>query len=105
MAEQEIIEPKSMRKVEFDTPIKRGDEIIESVQIRKPSSGELRGLSMIDVARLEMDSLEKILPRVTIPALTREEIAKMDPSDVMAMGLQVAGFLMPRREGADFQNG
>ncbi|KAF0115501.1 MAG: phage-related tail protein [Hyphomonadaceae bacterium] len=104
MSDQEIIEPKSMQEVIFDTPLVFGDQTIEKVLIRKPLSGELRGLSLIDVGRLELDALFKVLPRVTMPSIPRESLEKMDLSDLMAMGLKVAGFLTPRRMKTDFQN-
>ena len=35
--------------VTLDTPLKRGEQLIEKVTLRKPMSGELRGLSLNDI--------------------------------------------------------
>ena len=70
--------------VTLDTPIVRGEQMIEALQIRKPKSGELRGLSLVDLGQLKTDALIKILPRVTIPNITEIEAANLEISDLLA---------------------
>ena len=88
-----------MITVKFDTPITRGETTIASVDIRKPAAGDLRGLNLMDVAQLKTDTMIKLLPRVTQPALTETEVAdKLDLSDFMACAVEVAGFLATRAQ-------
>lgn len=91
----------TMVTVKLDEPIKRGETVIKEIRLRKPRAGELRGLSLVDVAHLEVTSLIRLLPRISDPALTEQEVANMDPSDMTALGVQVASFLPQKsmREG------
>lgn len=94
MSNVEILDPNEDLTVVLDTPIKRGKTEISEIKVRKPNSGELRGLSLIRLGYLEVDDLSTLLPRVSNPPLTKQEIEELDPSDLMALGLKVASFLM-----------
>ncbi|MDN4146437.1 phage tail assembly protein [Pseudomonas tohonis] len=82
--------------VELDTPIKRGEQKITSIELRKPQSGELRGVHLGELLQLDVNSLIKVLPRISIPTLTEPEVAAMDPADLLAAGTKVAGFLLQK---------
>ncbi|MCP5699566.1 phage tail assembly protein, partial [Klebsiella pneumoniae] len=56
--------------VTLENPIKRGEQVIEKITLMKPNAGTLRGVSLADVARSEVDALIKVLPRMTSPSLT-----------------------------------
>lgn len=85
----------------LDQPITRGETKIESLQIRKPGPGELRGLTLQDVASIKFDTMIKLLPRVTTPSITEQEVATMDLSDFTACAAEVAGFLLTRAQRQD----
>ena len=80
----------------LETPIKIGKSEISKFQIRKPGSGELRGVNLFELAQMNVDALIKVLPRITAPSLTEQEVAEMDPVDLMQCALAVAGFLLPK---------
>ena len=94
---------KNTVTVKLDEPIKRGEKLINEIQLRRPKSGALRGLSLINVANMEASTLLKLLPRISEPALTEHDINNMDPSDLTALGMEVAGFLPQKSMMADFQ--
>lgn len=83
--------------VELDSPISRGKQAITEIQVRKPKSGALRGVSLTDVLQMDVTALSKVLPRITEPALTDGEIRDMDPADLVQLGGVVAGFLLPKK--------
>lgn len=87
--------------VTLDEPITRGEQRIESVNLRRPKSGELRG---IDLAALlnsaDYGALEILLPRISSPTLTRADVANLDPSDLVQFATQVALFFVPRKAAA-----
>lgn len=83
--------------VPLDQPIVRGEQIIAELRVRKPQSGELRGLSLVALGQLEVDELIKVLPRVCSPPVTAADVSAMDPADLLALGAEVAGFLLPTR--------
>ena len=83
--------------VELDTPITRGDQVINSITLRKPTSGELRGTSLNALVNLDVDALGKVLPRIATPTLTAFDVNLLDPADLVQLGVVFAGFLLPRR--------
>jgi hypothetical protein len=86
----------SLRTVTLDVPLKIGDQTIDTVQVRKPASGELRGLTMMALSQLDYAALETLLPRITMPTLSKQDIGKLDPADFMQLGGEVMDFLLPQ---------
>lgn len=82
--------------VTLDQPIQRGEQTITEIALRKPMSGELRGLSLADLLNLDVNSLIKLLPRISQPTLTEQEIGRMAPADLSQLGAKVSGFLLPK---------
>ncbi len=77
-------------------PFKRGDTEVSSVSLRRPNSGELRGLSLSEVLQLDVNALHKLLPRISSPALTEHEISQLDPSDLVQISGAMTGFFLPK---------
>lgn len=88
--------PKLSDPIELDDPIIRGEQTIASLKLRLPRSGELRGLSMVDIVKLEVDTLHQLLPRITMPALTVEEASNLSPADLFSLAGEVANFFLPK---------
>lgn len=80
--------------VTLEKPLKRGDQVTE-ITLIKPNAGTLRGVSLAAVANSEVDALIKVLPRMTAPMLTEQEVAAMELPDLVALAGQVVGFLSP----------
>ncbi|OHX19851.1 phage tail assembly protein [Chromobacterium sphagni] len=91
----------SENTITLDTPIKRGDSEITAIELRKPGAGELRGVNLTDVLNVDVDALHKVLPRITSPALTMQDVAKLDPADLLKFGQMVAYFLVPKSQKQD----
>lgn len=91
--------------VELDTPIVRGEHSIDSVTLRKPMAGELRGVSLIELMQMDVQALRKVLPRITTPSLTDIEIGRMDPADLVQCGVAVSGFLLQKSAKAEVSQG
>lgn len=83
--------------VELDQPIKRGDQEIKTVSLRCPTAGELRGVSLVELMNMNTDALTKVIPRLSNPTLTDEEIKQMSPADLVQIATEVVGFLVPKR--------
>jgi len=83
--------------IELDEPIKRGTTEITEVTLRKPVSGELRGVSLMELAQMDVQALRKVLPRISSPSLTDVEVGRMDPADLMQCGVAVASFLLTKK--------
>ena len=90
------VENPNQAIVPLDTPVVRAGGTIESITLRKPMSGELRGCSLVDLMNLEVNALRKVLPRISAPMLTDIEVGQMDPADLVQCGMAVAGFLLQK---------
>ncbi|WP_010089504.1 phage tail assembly protein [Burkholderia ubonensis] len=80
----------------LDTPLVRGNQTIDTITLRKPKAGELRGVSLSDLVSLDVTALSKVLPRISSPTLTEADVANIDPADLIQLGGIFAGFLMPK---------
>lgn len=97
----ETLPPADDNTVFLDTPITRGKSQIDSLTMRKPQSGELRGVHLVDLLNLDVAALIKVLPRITSPSITATEAAGMDPADLLACGNKVAHFLLQKSVRTD----
>jgi len=85
-----------METITLYSPIDRSDNTITDIQLRRPTSGELRGLNLTDVLQLEVGSLVTLLPRITQPSLTKQEVELLDPSDLLQLGGGISRFFLPQ---------
>ena len=86
--------------VEFDNPIVRGSLTITEVNINKPKTGALRGLALTDVLKLDVDTIIKLVPRVSTPPLTEPEVANLDTVDFLRISTAVVGFFASKDQRA-----
>lgn len=82
--------------ITLDTPLMRGDNKVTEVTLRKPNAGALRGVSLVAVMQMDVQALYIVVPRISTPSLTQQEVAAMDPADLMQIGMAVSGFLLPK---------
>ncbi|MDK1707001.1 phage tail assembly protein [Serratia marcescens] len=83
--------------VTLTRPIVRGKESITWVTITEAMSqpGCLRGLKLYDVLQSDVDSMFKLLPRVTSPVLTEVELVTMSSHDFTNLVTTAVTFLAP----------
>lgn len=96
-AKTETKNPNVTEPIELDEPLKRGEQTIDRITLRKPKSGELRGVSLADVLQMQTDALITLIPRLSSPSLTAAEVRQMDPADLVQCGGEIAGFLLTKR--------
>ncbi|KTR46280.1 mu-like prophage FluMu gp41 family protein [Pantoea ananatis] len=87
---------KNEKTVILDTPIKRGKTEIKEIVLRKPQSGALRGVRLQALMEMDVNAVMAVLPRVSAPALTAQEVNEMDPADLLALSVEVVTFLLPK---------
>lgn len=90
-----------MRKpVTLVKPVIRKNSEVKEVTVTEAmqQTGSLRGLKLYDVMTSDVDSLIKLLPRVTSPALTEVEVSQLDVRDFAELSKEVADFLAPSSE-------
>jgi len=84
------------KAIVLDTPIARGKEEIISVIVRKPQAGALRGTRLQALMDMDVNAMMTVLPRVTTPSLTAQEINEMDPADLVSLSVEVVTFLLKK---------
>ncbi|KVE05540.1 phage tail protein [Burkholderia vietnamiensis] len=87
--------------ITLDTPITRGEQEITVITLMKPLAGALRGVALTDVLQLDVIALSKVLPRISDPVLTTQDVLRLDPADLLQLGTEVAGFLVPNSSKVD----
>ncbi|NYA43213.1 phage tail assembly protein [Serratia fonticola] len=99
-----ISTPFTNEPITLDAPVIRGETKITTVTVNKPNTGALRGTRLQALIETDVDSLIKVLPRVTSPSLTAAEVANLDPADLYQLSQAVALFFLPNSVKSDFQN-
>ena len=95
---------KNQATVKLDEPIKRGEEVLTEVVVRKPNTGALRGVRLQALMDMDVLSMSEVLPRITSPSLTKPEIMAMNPADLVLLSIEVVNFLLPNSMRTDYQN-
>ncbi|HYC80799.1 MAG TPA: phage tail assembly protein [Croceibacterium sp.] len=80
--------------VTLANPVRRGDSEIAAVVLRKPLGGDLRGLTLQDVLQSDVNALIKLVPRISDPPLTEQEVAALEADDIAEVGGTIFGFFM-----------
>ena len=83
-----------MTPIPLETPLKRGETEITEILLRKPTAGELRGLSLVQLMNGDAGSVMVVLPRIS--TLTDAEVRGLDVADLSACALEIAAFLLPK---------
>lgn len=94
----EVITADDNLSTTLQEPIKRGDKVIEDIRLRIPKSGELRNLALADLLQMEVNALKVLLPRISAPTLTEQEITNLHPADLVQLGGKVISFLVPQEK-------
>ncbi len=80
------------KPVILDVPVLRGTTQITEVTVNKPNAGALRGTRLQELIETDVNSLITVLPRITFPALTANEVASLDPADLYQLSQALALF-------------
>ncbi|WP_368933692.1 phage tail assembly protein [Brevundimonas naejangsanensis] len=97
-AEAAVTEDKSTVRVPLDNPLKRGDETITAVTLRKPLGGATSGTKLVDLLNLDLVAASKVVPRISSPVITAVEFLNMDVEDCTAIAGEIAAFLLQKRQ-------
>lgn len=79
------------KAVQLDTPITRGKTEIIEIILRKPQSGALRGTRLQAIMDMDVGAMMTVIPRISTPTLTAQEMAEMDPADLTALSVGGGG--------------
>ena len=92
----QLIQNPNQETVQLEQPIQFGGNTITEITIRKPNVKALSGVSLQAIYQHDVNALVKILPRVTTPALTAQQVMDLDPVDFAQLGGHLVTFLYPK---------
>lgn len=97
-------------EVELEVPLPRGEKMIGKLRLRRPKSGELRGLSLGQLCQMNVDEIRKLLPRIStaltaegeeLGQLTLNDVDQVDSADIVEISDKVTDFLLSTRRRAE----
>ena len=80
--------------------ITRDGKPLTDISLREPSAGELRGIKLFDLVQGDTGALVELLPRISTPALTKQEALGLGLRDTM-LALNLVATMITGGEGAD----
>ena len=90
--------PAREKTITLDVPLKRGAQEITTLVLRRPTTGALRGVSITSVLQMDTGAIMTVLPRISTPTLTKQDVEKMDVADLTECGITLAGFFLRKSE-------
>ncbi|MBX9746280.1 MAG: phage tail assembly protein, partial [Hyphomonadaceae bacterium] len=87
----------------LETPIPRAGGDLTTLRLRRPQSGDLRGLSIAALGQLDYNELRKLLPRISLDMLIVEEVDRIDLADMIEVSGAISDFLFTKRRAAEFR--
>lgn len=75
-----------MKTITLKKPLTIDSKEIAKIEVRSPGAGELRGLSLAALAELEVDTILKLMPRVTKPSISEDDAEDFSLPDLLAIG-------------------
>ena len=84
------------RTVRLVVPIQReGAPAVTEITLTKPTTGALRGLSLMNLMQMEVNAISLVLPRISSPALLPGDVAALDPVDLLSLAGEILAFFTP----------
>lgn len=76
-------------------PLKRGEVAYSTVTLRAPVAADLEGLSQELIKLKHTDQLQKLVARISEPAVTRRDYMQMSLDDLNALNAAIDFFSAP----------
>jgi hypothetical protein len=95
---QEAVKDPNVITVEFDYGFKKGDVTVKKVEIRKPKTRALRGLSLVSLLQLDVDSVATVASRISMPTMSASDVYDLDPADLTKLGKEIIGFFVDTKD-------
>lgn len=81
--------------ITLDHGFKQGDVIITELTLHKPNTGHCRGLNLKDVLSFDINALATLLPRITSPAMSAQNVYELELMDTLKFAEEIGNFLAP----------
>lgn len=81
--------------VTLEKPLQRGETTVATITLHKPNAGTLRGTSLRECLEMNTDAICTVIPRISDPKITPQEMNLLEPCDLLGLGAALANFLLP----------
>jgi len=78
--------------VTLASPIIKDEQAITEIELTKPHSGHLRGVSLFDVCNADFDTGSKVLPKISL--LTERDLLNLEPENWAPLLTGLASFFV-----------
>ena len=75
--------------ITLDHGFKQGDAIITELTLHKPNTGHCRGLNLKDVLSFDINALATLLPRITSPAMSAQNVYELELMDTLKFAEEI----------------
>ncbi|MBF0169053.1 MAG: phage tail assembly protein [Alphaproteobacteria bacterium] len=82
-------------EVNLSMPLGEGERKVDKLALRRPSSGELRGISIQKLIEMDITTVLVVLPRISMTPLSPQMVNQIDPADLISVGEAISGFFTP----------
>lgn len=83
------------KPIKLDTGFKLGGVTITELILIKPNTGHCRGLNLKDVLSFDINALATLLPRITSPAMSAQNVYELELMDTLKFAEEIGNFLSP----------
>lgn len=99
----EALGTMSTTTVTLKAPVDIDGKKTTEISLREPKAGELRGVQLVQLMAGDMATLAKVVPRISEPPLTENQIHQMSLSDMTSLYTGLSGFFgdPPKAAGSD----
>ncbi len=99
---------KKPNEITLNFPIKRGEQIIDKISLNEPTLFNLKGLHLSEILQMKTQESATLIARIATPALTADEVQKMDLSDFVNIAVGVTAIFAAvdknKNEGENDEN-
>ncbi|MEO0682715.1 MAG: phage tail assembly protein [Pseudomonadota bacterium] len=82
-----------MAQVDLSRPVTVDGAEVEAVEVVEPKVGQLKGLNTFSLLQMDVNAHLTLLPRVTAPPISADQLAEMRPKDFARLQAEVVRFL------------
>lgn len=82
------------KSVPLPVPLKVGDQTLFSLDLRRPTAGELRGIKLQSIIDMDVTTITVVAARVSSPPIPEACMSAMDPANLLPLATAIADFFL-----------
>ena len=87
-----MAEEAKTKNVDLKHPLGTGEKRIDTITLRRPMAGDLRGVKLVDLMQMDAEAVCQLVARISTPLVTASRFWELDASDLLSVSMEVVGF-------------